>query len=180
MKALLIHNLRAGQRDRRGELEQAASRLIEAGWDLELGTGDDDVREHRLREAVAAGIEAVVVAGGDGSLNHTVQLLAGTDTALGVLPLGTANVWAREIGIPLDIRRATDVLLHGETLRIDLGQANGRYFIAIAGVGFDASVTRMVRPATKRRLGMFAYIVAGVAEAMRLRGQELSSSPATG
>lgn len=172
MKALLIHNLRAGPRDRRQEIAVVASRLTEAGWDLRVVSPEPASLGGLLREAAADGLDVAVIAGGDGSLNLAIQSLAGTQTALGVIPTGTGNVWAKELGIPLDARGAAEVLLKGQTLWTDLGRANGRYFLAIAGVGFDATVTRDLKPATKRRLGVMAYVVAAIMEALKLRGSE--------
>lgn len=172
MKALLIRNLRAGRRDRQEEISLAVARLRHAGWDLDVISPEPSKLDTMLQEAIAAGLDAVIVAGGDGSLNLAVQSLACTNTALGVIPVGTANVWARELGIPLSVKGATEVLLTGQTLLADLGHANGRYFLAIAGAGFDATVTREIRLAAKRRLGMFAYVIAAFVEAFRLRGTE--------
>lgn len=179
MKALLIHNLQAGQRDRRREVAAAASRLSSAGWQVELASTTRIEEGERLcRMAVENGVDSVVVAGGDGSLNVAIQALADPNPevqrpALGVLPCGTGNVWAREMHVPLDIPGATDVLLSGETARVDLGEANGRYFLCVASVGFDASVTRGIDQRAKRRLGMLAYVIAAAAEALRLRGEEV-------
>ena len=173
MKALLIHNPRAGQRDHRKEVAAAASRLAAANWDLDVVTSDSTIElQQAVQDAVAAGVEVVIAAGGDGTLNVAIQSLANRSAILGVLPIGTTNVWAREVGIPLDARRATDLLLTSEVARADLGVANGRYFLFVAGVGFDASVTRNIDPAAKRRLGIAAYVIAAGVEALKLRGVE--------
>jgi len=174
VKALLIHNLSSGQHDRRDEIASAISRLTSAGWDVDLfATHEIHEVEPRVRQAVAEGVDTVVIAGGDGTLNAAVQALARQRAALGVIPVGTTNVWAREMRVPLDVRGATQVLVDGETARVDLGEANGRYFLFVAGIGFDASVTRCVDPKTKRRLGMIAYIIAAATEALKLRGEEV-------
>lgn len=173
MKAMLIHNPRAGQRDRAANMAWVESRLRGAGWELHVCACESlDRTEEAARQAVASGFETLVVAGGDGSLNAAIQSLAHQSAALGVLPVGTANVWAREMGIPLNIRAATEVMLGGQVARVDLGRANHRYFLFVASVGFDAGVTREVTPWAKRRLGMAAYIFAGMAEAFKLRGTE--------
>lgn len=173
MKALLIHNPQAGQRERSEEVAAAAARLSLAGWQVEMVTSTSTQEmEQAAHGAVAAGVDAVVVAGGDGTLNLAIQALAHQRAVLGVLPTGTTNVWAKEMGIPMDVRAATEVLLGGETARVDLGQVNGRYFLFVAGVGFDASVTRDVDLRAKRRLGRLAYVIAALAEALKLRGEE--------
>ncbi len=105
-------------------------------------------------QAVNAGMELVVAAGGDGTLNEIIQALAGHDTALGVLPLGTVNVWAREMGIPLNMAQARDVLVRGVRRRVDLGRAGSRYFLLMAGIGFDAEVARRVERGPLKRLGL--------------------------
>jgi YegS/Rv2252/BmrU family lipid kinase len=106
------------------------------------------------RAAVAAGHEMVIAAGGDGTLNDAIQGLAGSTTALGVLPMGTVNVWAREIGIPLGATEAREVLLHGARRRVDLGRAGARYFLMMAGVGFDAEVVKRVERNWLKRFGL--------------------------
>jgi diacylglycerol kinase (ATP) len=177
MKTLLIHNVRSGNRDQAREVKAAADRLSSAGWSVETVASDDvDVLSDAVRHAVATGIEAVVVAGGDGTLNLAVQALAHRDTVLGVLPCGTANAWAREFGIPMNLDKATDVLLNGETVRVDLGMANERYFLFIASIGFDAMVVRGMDSRSKRRLGKAAYIIAGLTKSLEMRGEEVTIS----
>lgn len=173
MRAMLIHNPHAGAGDRRHEIASVASRLTDAGWDVEVAPSAGGVEAERiLRRAVAAGLDVALVAGGDGSLNVAIQALAGQNVALGVIPTGTGNVWAKEMRIPLDTRGATEVLLRGHAATVDLGWANDRYFLSIAGVGLDASVTRVLRPAAKRRLGRMAYLIATASEILKLRGEE--------
>ena len=115
--------------------------------------------------AAAAGVELVVVLGGDGTLNEAANGLAGTDTALGVLPGGSTNVFARTIGMANDPVEATGELLaalaRGSLRRIALGSVNGRYFLFHVGMGFDAAVVGQVerRGALKRYAGhpLFVY-----------------------
>jgi YegS/Rv2252/BmrU family lipid kinase len=104
----------------------------------------------------------VLVAGGDGTVNEVVNGLAGAmrPPAVGVLPLGTANVLARDLGLPLDPAAAATALADGSTRPIRLGLVNGRRFVMMAGVGFDARVVAAVRPEAKRRLGRLAYALA--------------------
>ena len=105
------------------------------------------------------GILVVVAIGGDGTINEIIQELAGSETALGVLPSGTVNVWAREVGIPLDNEGAREVLVHGQIRHIDLGQINERYFLLMAGIGFDGEITHAVEKKSLKRLGIFGYLL---------------------
>jgi len=109
------------------------------------------------------GEPVVIAAGGDGTLNAVVQGLAGSQTALGVLPAGTMNVFARELGIPYDnLPRAFEVIRAGLIHEIDLFEANGVPFVQMAGVGFDAMVIEETTWESKKMLGPLAYLLAAV------------------
>ncbi|MGO8839196.1 MAG: diacylglycerol/lipid kinase family protein [Limisphaerales bacterium] len=126
-------------------------------------------------EAVGEGFDLVVAAGGDGTVNEVLNGLGDAPdgfarACLGVLPLGTVNVFARELGIPLRIERAWDVLQRGREERIDLPRtefsANGRrqkqYFVQLAGAGLDARAIELVNWEHKKKVGPLAYVVAGL------------------
>ncbi|WP_343225933.1 diacylglycerol kinase family protein [Luteolibacter marinus] len=109
------------------------------------------------------GEPVVIAAGGDGTLNAVVQGLAGSQTALGVLPAGTMNVFARELGIPFDnLDRAFEVIEEGRIQEIDLFEANGVPFVQMAGVGFDAMVIEETTWESKKMLGPLAYLLSAV------------------
>jgi YegS/Rv2252/BmrU family lipid kinase len=110
-------------------------------------------------EAVAARYDLVVAAGGDGTVNEALQPLVGTSTTLGVLPVGTVNVWAGESGLHGRALRLIDLLGAGYSRAIDVGIAGHRYFVLMASVGLDAEVVRTVGPDLKRKLGRWAYAV---------------------
>ena len=111
----------------------------------------------------ARGEPVVIAAGGDGTLNEVVSGLAGTSTILGVIPAGTMNVFAREMGIPFDsLERALAVIDSGHIREIDLFEANGSPFVQMAGVGFDARVIEETTWEAKKMLGPLAYLVAAV------------------
>lgn len=111
----------------------------------------------------AEGEPIVVAAGGDGTLNAVVAGLAGSKTALGVLPAGTMNVFARELGIPFDhLGKAFDVIERGHVREIDLFEANRAPFMQMAGVGFDAMVIEETTWESKKRLGPLAYLLSAV------------------
>lgn len=171
-RALVVFNPIAGQA---AAFEQALHDACDvwrtAGWsvDLEPTKGPGDATRI-AREAAEQGYDLVVAAGGDGTVNEVINGLAGTKTALAPLPVGTMNVWAREIGLPLQPRAAAEALLHAERRVIDLGRAGERYFLLMASLGFDAAVTASVRSEQKKRLGAFAYILQGLKVAFRYQG----------
>ncbi len=172
-KCLIIYNPTAGNRRRR-KLEAALSTLRSKGVSVELaettGPGDSEV----MARDVSDDVSMVVVAGGDGTINGAVNGLMTRAAAgrpvppFGVLPLGTANVLAGELGLPARPEAAASVLASGQTARINLGRANGRYFSIMAGVGFDARVVERIDPAVKRLLGKGAYVLETLRELLEL------------
>src|SRR5947209_17593376 len=134
--------------------------LRNQGWKAELWyTQSAGNGEQLARKAVKQQVNLVIAAGGDGTINEIIQGLAGSETALGVLPSGTVNVWAREMGIPLDGTRARDILVHGQTRRVDLGCVNGRYFLMMVGIGLDGTITEAVEKKHLKRLGILGYFL---------------------
>jgi len=115
----------------------------------------------------------VLVAGGDGTLNEVIQGLVGSATAVGVVPIGTVNVWARELALPRDPVEAVREQVLGQVRRIDLGRANGRYFLLMAGLGFDAEAVHAVEGEPKRLFGPIAFFVVGLLAALRTSGTPL-------
>ena len=133
------------------------------GWEtsLEATAGPGHATE-LARAAAERGLDAVVACGGDGTAHEVANGLAGSPTALAVVPGGTANVWAKEIRLPRKPAAAVRVLAEGETRTIDLGRAGDRYFLLMAGVGFDAAIVRGMSGALKRRLGAASYLLQGL------------------
>lgn len=111
----------------------------------------------RFAKAVRGKANMVVAAGGDGTINEVINGIAKSTTSLGVLPLGTENAFARELGIPLNYRKALLRIAAGKLAVYDLGIANKRYFLMMTGVGFDAQAASEVRPHLKRLLGRGSY-----------------------
>ncbi len=170
-RARIILNPRAGQSEDVARVERARAVWEEHGWTV--GWYVTEYAGHATvlaREGVAAGDDLIVAAGGDGTVNEVVNGIAGTRAALAVLPFGTSNVWVRELKLPLRPEAAALALLDGTVQAVDLGLAGDRYFLLMAGVGFDASVTRRVRPELKRRLGIFAYLLEAFSFAPEMRG----------
>ena len=106
--------------------------------------------------AVEQNVSAVVAVGGDGTVNEVARSLAGTDTALGILPCGSGNGFARHLGIPMDIKKALDFINRSETIAVDYGKINGTPFFCTCGMGFDALVSRSF--AEGKRRGFIGYI----------------------
>ena len=157
--AVIIGNPNSGRAGSKGYLEGCAEILRSGGLGVEvLNTERPD---HATELASLAGDRLVVAAGGDGTINEVINGL-GKEATLGILPLGTANVLARELGLPLDTERACERILRGERGRIDLGVATNREgverrFACMAGIGFDAHVVRAVKPRLKRYLRGLAF-----------------------
>jgi lipid kinase YegS len=124
------------------------------------------------REAVRAGaVDAVVAVGGDGTINEVVNGLVGTGVPLGVIPIGTANDFARQMGIPADADHAMDVILRQPARAIDVGEMNGRAFLNVSTGGIGAETTQETSSQSKERLGALAYALTGMKKlgAMRPR-----------
>ena len=123
---------------------------------------EEEARELALRFA-REGEPVVIAAGGDGTLNAVVRGLAGSRTALGILPAGTMNVFARELGIPFhQLGKCFEVIERGFTREVDLFEANGTPFVQMAGIGFDAMVIEETTWEAQKRLGPLAYLLAAV------------------
>ena len=134
--------------------------LAAQGWDepLWLETTQADPGGGQAAEAVRAGVNLVMAAGGDGTVTACAAGLAGQSVPLAILPSGTGNVLALNIGIPLDLAPALDVALTGVDRKIDLGVANDRPFVAMAGLGLDAKMLRSASETAKKRFGNAAYV----------------------
>ena len=105
------------------------------------------------------GFERIVAAGGDGTINEVVNGIAGSDAALGLLPMGTMNVFATELGLPsYDLNRCWEIIKAEHTRLIDLPSANGKHFVQLAGVGLDAQVVKETSLALKRNFGPLSYL----------------------
>ena len=112
-------------------------------------------------DGVRNGVDAVVAIGGDGTVNETVNGLSSGDIPLGIIPLGTANDFARQAGIPLDPDAAFDLVLRGTLRRIDTGELNGRRFLNVSTAGIGAEATAETPPDAKEALGALAYAITG-------------------
>lgn len=113
-----------------------------------------------VRAAIAAGAEVVAAGGGDGTIGTVADLLAGSEVALGVLPLGTLNHFARDVGIPLELSGAIEVISRGATRRVDIGEVNGRCFINNSSLGAYPEMVRF-RERWRLRLGKWPALLLG-------------------
>jgi YegS/Rv2252/BmrU family lipid kinase len=159
-RAILIHNPNAGMVLRR--MRDAVAAFASQGLTLEIqhtaGRGD----AWRMAREAPQDVWAILVAGGDGTFNEAVNGLMQRPPprpALGLLPCGTANVLARELGLPLRADKAAQALIGAEAQPIHLGRVDGRYFTVMAGVGMDAQVVAGLSPAMKRHLGRVGYTI---------------------
>ncbi|WP_449473456.1 diacylglycerol/lipid kinase family protein [Sphingobium chungangianum] len=157
--AVLIVNVHS----RKGEalFQQAREKLEAAGVRLIAAHAvrDPERLQETVREAVGSGAPMVIVGGGDGSLSGTVDELVGKDCVFGVLPLGTANSFARTLGIPLDLDGAVQVIAQGRRRRIDLGMIDHDYFVNAASLGLSPMIGKTVPHKLKRYLGRIGYLI---------------------
>jgi YegS/Rv2252/BmrU family lipid kinase len=167
-RAMLVVNATS----RRGEaaFDEARDKLIAAGLKLldAHAVQNPEVMEPIIKAAIAKA-PMVIVGGGDGTLSSAVDHFVGTDTVFAVLPLGTANSFARTLGLPLDLDGAIDVIAGGQRKRIDLGIINGDYFANAAALGLSPLIADTVPHGLKRYLGMLGYLIWAVRVAFKFR-----------
>jgi YegS/Rv2252/BmrU family lipid kinase len=128
--------------------------------------GDWAEASRLARQAAEQGYAQVVAAGGDGTVNAVANGLVGTDAVLGVLPFGTGNILAYNLGVAT-VPAALAALAADRRMKIDLGRIDDRYFVAVAGVGFDAKVARSIEDFWKQSLGRLAYLTEGIHQLYR-------------
>lgn len=166
-RALMIVNLRA----RRGAASIAPVRdfLAASGFRLidEQPTGGDSISDLISRHADRC--DLVIVGGGDGTLNAAASALVYTGLPLGVLPLGTANDFARTMNIPLDPLKAAELIVQGRTKHVDLGEVNGHLFFNVASIGFSAELAAELTEHAKKRWGVLGYGIVAARILLRSR-----------
>ena len=124
--------------------------------------------EALARRAANEGFEKIVAAGGDGTINEVVNGLAGSGATLGLLPMGTVNVFAMELGLPSHNLELCWQIIEGRNTRlVDLPSANGKHFVQLAGVGLDAQVVKETSAALKRNFGPLSYLISAAQIAAR-------------
>ncbi len=168
-KAVLLYNPDSGgsRVRRQTELESVLALLRGANVEAHLVLTDSRAHaEEKARQAVLAGCDTIFACGGDGTIHNMIQVLANTKVALAILPMGTANALAHDLGVPMKISAAAQDALHGVPRRIALGRVQfldlegepgSRFFIVAAGAGVDAHLFYKLHAGTKQRMGMTAY-----------------------
>ncbi|HEY5210290.1 MAG TPA: diacylglycerol kinase family protein [Stellaceae bacterium] len=169
-RLLVIFNPTAGARRRR-RLDRVLAELARLGCAVTLrATQARGDAEAFARAADPNAVDLVVAAGGDGTINEIINGLARSSLPLALIPLGTANVLAREIGLPRAPRRIARAIASGTPLPVYPGLANGRRFVMMAGIGIDARIVQGIAPRLKRAGGKLAYVVSGIQSILRDRG----------
>ncbi|MBE3569462.1 MAG: diacylglycerol kinase [Bacillales bacterium] len=176
-RARIIYNPTSGRELFKKHLPQVLQKLENAGYETSAHatTGEGDaIRAAKI--AVERRYDIVVAAGGDGTLNEVVNGLAEQKyrPKLGVIPMGTTNDFARALQIPRDIEKAVDIIVKGDTLPVDIGRMNDRYFINIAGGGRLTELTYEVPSKLKTMMGQLAYYIKGIEMLPSIKATELT------
>ena len=180
----LIYNPAAGQVATHKMIRRAAQQLHKHGWSIEVTESRSGEHTTELsRAAAGSNIDAVFVAGGDGSVRAAVEGLVGSPTAMGALPAGTMNVWAQELGLPRLTRlrrdalaRSAKALANGRIQSVDVGICGQRTFLLWAGVGLDGVIVDQMEGARqgRRHFSLPKYLAAAAWKVSSWKGQELS------
>ena len=163
-RGFLIFNPTSGQKPKPKSLVATVIRQFERqGIDITPSpTEPDGIVLNQVRDLLSESPDLLVAWGGDGTINEVVNGMFGSEIPLGVLPGGTANVFASEMKLPSHISDAIRLIGKAKTTRISVGQANHRYFILMAGIGFDSTVIANTDFGLKKRFGKFAFGVSAL------------------
>lgn len=178
-EAVLIIN--AHSRKGQDLFESARDKLIAAGVVLlsAHAVTDPDEMPSTMRAAVASGAPMIIVGGGDGSLSGVVDEVVGADCVFAVLPLGTANSFARSLQLPLDLDGAIDVIANGRRRRVDLGMIDDDYFVNGASIGLSTMIGETVPHNLKRYAGRAGYLLWALKCSVRFRAFRLTIDDGT-
>ncbi|CAM3464132.1 diacylglycerol kinase [Marinicrinis lubricantis] len=175
-RARLIYNPTSGREEMKKRLPDILNRLerggIETSCHATIGEGDATLA---AATAIERGFDMIIAAGGDGTLNEVINGMAEQEhrPALGILPVGTTNDFARAVGIPKNWEAACDIIIRQHSRVIDIGKVNEKYFINIAGGGSMTELTYEVPSRLKTMVGQLAYYMKGLEKLPRLRPIEL-------
>lgn len=139
-----------------------AVRQLETGLIVVRGVVDGAADMNREVTRHAHDVDLLIIGGGDGTINMVLGSLMGTRLPLGILPLGTANDFARTLGIPSDPVAAASIIVEGCTRQIDVGQVNDRFFVNVASMGLSVELARRMTRNMKRHLGRLSYPLAAL------------------
>jgi diacylglycerol kinase (ATP) len=165
MRAVCVTNPKAGPNVGTGPIvADALDRLaISKGWQLRSVETERPGHATELAAASAGEADLVIAAGGDGTIHEVACALVGTDTPLGIIPVGSGNGFARALGIPVDLKAAVDALSTAVPRPIDVGTVNGQLFLSTAGIGLDAAIACRFSEGSHRR-GVLPYVLYGLRE----------------
>jgi YegS/Rv2252/BmrU family lipid kinase len=182
-QACLIYNPAAGRFPSRILTERAANVLRSRGWNVNLKETDGGQHITQLAaQAADQGLDVLLVAGGDGSLSRAISGLLGSKTALGVLPAGTANVWAQELGLPgltwtrwMALEESAKLMANASVRKVDIGLCNKTPFLLWAGVGLDAFIVHRIEPRRRweKHFAVAQYAASAVRHSSRWGGMNL-------
>lgn len=179
MKTVLVYNPTAGPWDMLRPLKRLAAYLGKCGWETDLvQTQHEGDASRYARESAAHGVDLVLVAGGDGTINEVTNGLSGTETVMGIVPVGTGNILAHQLRMPVlapmapMVKDIGDVLLKSRVQRVDVGVINDRRFVCWAGLGLDAEIAAQMEPRPRhiKRFRTLPYILTGLVVASEFRG----------
>ncbi|HEY9664708.1 MAG TPA: YegS/Rv2252/BmrU family lipid kinase [Allocoleopsis sp.] len=166
--ACLIFNPVAGQGNAEAEL-QRIRQLLDPDLALTVQQTAKGMNPTLLAEAaIREGATLLIASGGDGTLSDVAEAVVNTNIPLGIIPRGTANSFARSLGIPQDIEAACQTIVQGHTRTVDAALCNGKLMLLLTGIGLQAEMVAKADRKTKDRLGVIAYVIAGVQQLMQL------------
>lgn len=169
--ALIILNPASGTGDRQKQKEQIVQYAKSLGWKGELHETTRKRSSGLIAEvAIKRGIKHIIVCGGDGTIMDALPAILNSKAVLGIVPLGTGNLFAQNLNMNLSLQQAVETALNGHIELIDIGKANNTLFAVMAGIGFDAEVMRKAKRTLKSKYGFFAYIVTGLKHLKRSSG----------
>jgi YegS/Rv2252/BmrU family lipid kinase len=172
-KACLIFNPVAGQGNAEQDLEEIKS-LLSSEIDLDIIITTAECEPGQLaKEAISSGAVSIIASGGDGTLSAIAAALMGTNIPLGVISRGTANAFANALNLPTTIPEACESIVVGNTQVVDMAICNGLPMVLLAGIGFEAETVDLADRDAKNRLGMLAYILAGLKQVGNLNQFEV-------
>ena len=172
-----------------GGLDELRRMIADEGFDDPIWHEVSKSRKarKRARRTLKDDVDLILVWGGDGMVQRCVDGLAGSDAAVAIIPAGTANQLAGNLGIPTDLPEAVRIAFHGSRRRLDLGKLNGEHFAVMAGAGFDAQMVNDADHGLKDRAGRLAYVLTGLRHVrdepmptkIRVDGRKWFDGPAT-